>query len=570
MWEKIKQFLASPVFPADEDKTRVARLLNSILWVIVFTALSGTTVVVLNQPSEAALYFVSGLLLVGVLLGVRVWLRRGYVWGVGWTLVAALWLRVTYVVFLSGSLRNQLMTVYYLILIVTGAVLGSGPALIIGGLNIIIGLVLYVGESRGWISGSSAVTASFAEWFIYTLTMTLSAVLLRMSLRDIQRWMRRSLESEKALSERNRELYESREKLVVYTRNIKRHLAYLEATARVTHTTGSLLESGVLLERLAQAITAELRFEHVGIYILTDDRMVAELKAASSEVGQRLVAQGYALTLADVRALEIVVWCGENYICRDEEQDGAFLNNPECADVHSALLLPLRQTRDGEVFGVLELATQRSEAFDAPDALVLQSLADQAALVIEQARVFAELQANLVVKQPTSEQAARESWTQLLRPKAGRVYHYMGEQMSASARGQRRSEAVVSETDLELTFPLRVRDQVLGKLVAHKFEERGDWTAEESAMMNTLLAQLEQALDSARLYDMTQRRAMRERVTRELTDYIRSSLTIEEAMRRALREVARVLRASEAVARIGGENILLQHQADVETGDVHE
>ena len=160
----------------------------------------------------------------------------------------------------------------------------------------------------------------------------------------------------------------------------------------------------------------------------------------------------------------------------------------------------------------------------------------------------------------------------MLRPKAGRVYHYIGEQKSASARGKRRSEPAVSETetDFELTFPLRVRDQVLGKLVAHKFEERGDWTAEESAMMSTLLAQLEQALDSARLYDMTQRRAMRERVTRELTDYIRSSLTIEEAMRRALREVARVLRASEAVARIGGENILLQHQADVETGDEYE
>lgn len=76
-------------------------------------------------------------------------------------------------------------------------------------------------------------------------------------------------------------------------------------------------------------------------------------------------------------------------------------------------------------------------------------------------------------------------------------------------------------------------------------------------MLETLMAQLEQALDSARLYEVTQRRALREQLTREITDHIRSSLTVEEAMRRAVQEVARVLRAKEAVGRIGAERTLL-------------
>ena len=592
MWDKIKQFVALPIFAADEDKNRAARLLNNVLWVLLITAVFGATILVVTEPSEALFNALFGVLFVGVIFGMQIWLWHGHVRRVGRVLVAALWLSVTYLVLRFGGLRGQVMGAHYLILIVAGAVLGSNPVLIIGALNIVLGLVLYIGESNGWISGLHETTALFVDWFIYTVPMALSAVLLSMGLRDIQRWIQRSLNSEQSLFDRNRELSESRQDLAAYTRDVERRSAYFEAAAHVTHaisgwhasaTQGALLDADVLVDRLAQAMAEELQFEHVGIYLLTADRMAVVLRAASSEGGQRLVARGHTLTLMEVAALEAVVWRGEYYICRggapfgNGGADAVFLNNPELPDVRSALLLPLWRTHGREVLGMLELATAQSEAFDVQDAVVLQSLADQAALLIAQARLFAELQESLVAARQTSGQVSRESWGQLLRIKAHRVYRYLDKPEAVSIKNPQRAERIVLEEGdsaaesaaaalPELTLPLRVRDQVLGKLVAHKLAGRGDWTTEESMMMNTLLAQLEQALDSARMYNVTQRRAMREQVTRELTAHIRSSLTIEEAMRRAVREVAQVLRASETVARLGTEQTLLQNRADVDMG----
>lgn len=75
--------------------------------------------------------------------------------------------------------------------------------------------------------------------------------------------------------------------------------------------------------------------------------------------------------------------------------------------------------------------------------------------------------------------------------------------------------------------------------------------------MEELVEQLSAALEGARLYHDTQRRAARERLSREITDTIRSAASVEDAVQRAVREMGRVLGASEMVARIGTKQALL-------------
>jgi GAF domain-containing protein len=107
-----------------------------------------------------------------------------------------------------------------------------------------------------------------------------------------------------------------------------------------------------------------------------------------------------------------------------------------------------------------------------------------------------------------------------------------------------------------LAIPVKVRGSVIGVIDTAKPAESGQWTPEEIVLAETLADQLGTALESARLYQDTQRRAAREQLTREITDNIRSAVSVEDALQRAIRELGRALGA-EMVARIGTEDELL-------------
>jgi GAF domain-containing protein len=96
----------------------------------------------------------------------------------------------------------------------------------------------------------------------------------------------------------------------------------------------------------------------------------------------------------------------------------------------------------------------------------------------------------------------------------------------------------------------------IGVLDAHA-PEGVTWTRDEIAALEALAEQLAVALDSARLYEDSRRRAIYQQMTREIADNIRSATSVEQAVQRAVQEMGRVLKATEMVARVGTERDLL-------------
>lgn len=561
MWDRIKRWFAPPVFGSDAHKSRAAALLNGILLALVVATLVGSGVMMVVESEEMWFDLAFGVVLLVIFEGLRRLLHRGWIVGVSWFVVSSLWLSLTTLLFFSGGLRSLAITGYYLLLVLAGMLLGSGPTLTVGVLNLLTGVLVYFAEHWGWIA-SRAVVSSMTDLVTFEITTLLTAFVLQMSLRDIRFQVERTVASEHELAELNLELYAHRGELESYTRDVEKRFSYLQATARVAQETASILEPEDLLAQIVTLISEYFGFYHVGIYILDATRGWAVLQAASSEGGQRLLARDHRLNLIQTLSVGEAVRSGEPQICRDPEVDAVFLLNPDLPEVHSVALLPLRQTQDGVIMGVLEVGSIEVDVFRDQDAIVLQSLADQVAMVISNARLLAELQRSLAIAERASGEATRESWQQWLRIAPRRGYHYENGEVHPLLDGTEAMEVQAGEEAppsslSELVVPLQVRGQVLGKLVARKTEGKGAWTQEENAVMETLLAQLEQALDSARLYEVTQRRAVRERVRREVTDNIRASLSIEEAVRRAILEVAHVLGASEMAARIGTSDVLI-------------
>ena len=87
--EIIKRFFAPPVFPDDEEKTRLARTMNGILWFFVLSWFAGGFSIPFTAPENRFQAFLTifSLFLTGV-FGLFI-LHRGHFWRMDVQAVAA-------------------------------------------------------------------------------------------------------------------------------------------------------------------------------------------------------------------------------------------------------------------------------------------------------------------------------------------------------------------------------------------------------------------------------------------------------------------------------------------------
>jgi GAF domain-containing protein len=98
-----------------------------------------------------------------------------------------------------------------------------------------------------------------------------------------------------------------------------------------------------------------------------------------------------------------------------------------------------------------------------------------------------------------------------------------------------------------------VRDEVIGVMNARKPADAGAWTAYEIAILEELADQLGIALESARLYQDTQRRAVRERLVGEVTARVRETLDVDTVLRTAALEIHRALGLRDVTIQLGAD-----------------
>jgi phosphoserine phosphatase RsbU/P len=159
-----------------------------------------------------------------------------------------------------------------------------------------------------------------------------------------------------------------------------------ETLADIGRDVASVLELDELFSRIAQAMRRLIDYRTFGIWLLDEERRVLEVKHAekygehpqvrSVPIGEGLV--GYA-------ALH-----GEPVLVQDVSQDPRYINAVE--DVRSELAIPL--LLKDRCIGVLDLESPELDAFTKRDVEILTLLASQAAVAIENARLYETVRAN--------------------------------------------------------------------------------------------------------------------------------------------------------------------------------
>lgn len=127
LWTRMRTFLSPPVFPDDEEKTRAAGFLNTILLIVLLMVVGFASLSFFLTLNFSRILIEIFLVLVS--LGILFLMRRGYVRLASITFSSALLIIVSIGTYLSGGFGGTTMSAYIGIIIITGLLLGNWTAL---------------------------------------------------------------------------------------------------------------------------------------------------------------------------------------------------------------------------------------------------------------------------------------------------------------------------------------------------------------------------------------------------------------------------------------------------------
>ncbi len=402
-------------------------------------------------------------------------------------------------------------------------------------------------------------TAEPARWIAGTLVLFLMGVLIVVSLDYLVSRLTSALgQSRDLVGELEDQRGRLEEQVAERTADLAHRSAQLEAAAQVARDAARIRDVDQLLAETADFISTRFGFYHTGIFMLDGAGEFAVLRAASSEGGKRMLAKGHRLRVGKEGIVGHVAGAEQARVALDVGEDAVFFDNPDLPTTRSEVALPLLV--GDEVLGVLDVQSIEREAFGEQDVTVLQTLADQVAIAISNARLIWQVQESLETERRAYGQMTLEAWHDLVRGGFGAGQRYdpqrvlpAGDSMRAEmlqAMKEERAVAGRDELGPTMALPLRVRGQVIGVLDAHKPAGRGRWTEDEVALFEALVDQLGVALDSARLFQDTQRRAAEDRLVGEITSRLRATLDIDTVLQTAVREVGSALGAAKVDLRL--------------------
>lgn len=203
MWQRIRKLLAPPVFEEDEEKTRVARLLNSILLVVILLVMAFSIPALVMTPALGRILL--ELILALVTLGILFLMHRGQVNLAAYIFSFILWAAVTYGTYQVGGFRGSTMSSYFGIIMIAGMLLGGSGGIVFGVLSIVAtGGMLYA-DGLGLLPPPPAYATLTTFWNEFSATVVGVVVLLAMTVNSLRAAITRARLGEKELAIKARE-----------------------------------------------------------------------------------------------------------------------------------------------------------------------------------------------------------------------------------------------------------------------------------------------------------------------------------------------------------------------------
>jgi GAF domain-containing protein/HAMP domain-containing protein len=315
--------------------------------------------------------------------------------------------------------------------------------------------------------------------------------------------------------------------------------AQLQAAADISRAATAVRNLDELLRLALELIRQRFGFYHASIFLMDEAGEFAVLRESTGEVGALLKARGHRL---GVGSHSLVGWVAQNRrprVAFDVAGDPFHFKNPLLPQTRSELSIPLMV--GDQLLGVLNVQSTMLNAFREQDIQVLQTLADQLSIAIQNAELFERTQANLTQVSTLYQQVTSTGWRSFIRQQP----HEMVYELEPAGV----SDPLGDPSSAPLTMPLRMGEETLGVIELYGWRT-SSIGPEEQAVMDTIATQISVALESAALFQETQRRRNREQLINEITYQMRSTLDPTAIVQSSIRELGRALGATEVIVKL--------------------
>jgi PAS domain S-box-containing protein len=170
---------------------------------------------------------------------------------------------------------------------------------------------------------------------------------------------------------------------------LKRRSTLLQVAAEVSRAASAILDPPVLSKEVVDIVRKRFGLYYVGLFLVDENFEFAVLQAGTGKAGREMLKNGHKLPIGNT---SMVGWCLANQRARialDVGEDAVRFSNPLLPGTRSELALPLISR--GQALGALGIQSNGEAAFTQEDIETFQTMADQLANAILNARLYEQV-----------------------------------------------------------------------------------------------------------------------------------------------------------------------------------
>jgi len=342
----------------------------------------------------------------------------------------------------------------------------------------------------------------------------------------------------------------------------------------------AILDFDQLLIELVNQIRESLGYYHVQVYMIDDERLNLVLAAGTGRAGAEMKARGHNIAVnAPTSLMARAARSGEIVFVANVRKAEDWLPNPLLPDTYAEMAVPI--ILEGQVVGVLDVQETQTGTLDGGDAALLRALANQVAVAIRNAHLFAEVETALADARAAQARYIESGWNKPKIEAQGAQHMHTrsvntppppepvlteAKQLALmydrptiavinGSHGSKQSDETTPALLESIVAPVTLSGKTIGVLQIHQPEgdevETRLWLDEDLALIESVLDQVAQTAENLRLFEETQERASREQVIREITEKMQTAASVEELIKTTAEELGRRFSLEYAAVELG-------------------